>query len=105
MIRVPLEGEEVVEPSASRPNRSERTRQATQVNKLGIQLISLLPTHLDQLDLPEELRDAIDVCQGLKAQARGRQQRLVGKILRSEDHERVREQLDRLEDERKSEAP
>ena len=59
------------------------------------------PVDLDVLELPEELREAIDICQGLRAQSQGRQRRLVAKILRGENHEAIRERLERLLEERK----
>ncbi len=102
MIRVQLDGEELDDPASSRPNRSERTRDAAHVNKLGTNLTKLRPVDLDTLDLPEELREAIDICQGLKAQAQSRQRRLVAKVLRSENHEAIREQFEQLQAKRKS---
>ena len=69
------------------PTRSARTRAAAEVNQMGVQISALSPADLDRLDLPERLREAIDVCQRLKPRARGRQNRLIGQLLRAEDHE------------------
>ena len=104
MFRVPEEGEEESDPRGARLSRSERTRRATDVNKLGEKLTSLKPADLNQLDLPEELREAIEICRGLKKQARARQKRLVGKILRGEDHASIRERVEAWELKRKSGA-
>jgi ribosome-associated protein len=76
-----------------RPTRSEQTRAATAVNQLGVQLTTLSSADLDRLDLPERLREEIDVCQKLKPRSRGRQNRLIGQLLRAEDHEAIRERF------------
>lgn len=73
--------------------RTERTRRATEVNKLGQALTALRPDQLDRLALPERLREEIDVCQRLKPRNRGRQNRLIGQILRAEDHDAIRVEL------------
>lgn len=89
--------ENAAEDQEARPTRSQRTRAATAVNQLGLELIALSPSNLDQLELPDELRAAIDVCQGLKIRARSRQKRLVGQLLRAEDHETIRHRVESLE--------
>jgi ribosomal 50S subunit-associated protein YjgA (DUF615 family) len=81
----------------SRISRTERTREVKIVNQLGLQLVAYPPAVLDQLELPEELRHAIDVCRAMKPRTRGRQRRLVGQILRGEDHEAIRERVESLE--------
>jgi len=79
-----------------RPTRSELTRAATLVNQLGLQLAKLSSTDLDRLELSERLREEIDVCQRLKPRARGRQNRLIGQLLRAEEHDEIRERLEGL---------
>jgi len=78
------------------PSRSERTRAATAVNRLGLQLTQLSASDLDRLELPERLRHEIDVSRKLKARSRGRQNRLIGQLLRAEDHEAIRERVEAL---------
>jgi ribosome-associated protein len=80
----------------ARPTRTERTRAATAVNRLGLELSALSPADLDQLELPERLRREIDVCQALGPRARGRQQRLIGQLLRADDHEQIRSRMETL---------
>lgn len=77
-----------------RPSRAELTRAATAVNQLGLQLTTLSPGDLDRLGLSERLREEIDLWQKLKARSRGRQNRLIGQLLRAEDHEAIRKQLE-----------
>lgn len=80
-----------------RPSRTARTREATAVNQLGLQLAAMKQDDLDLLELPEELRHAIDVCQSLKIRARSRQKRRVCQILRGEDHQAIRGRVEALE--------
>ena len=82
----------------ARPSRSQRTRDANQANKFGVVLVGLNTTQLDRLTLPEELREAIDVCKELKKSGRGRQQRLVGKLLREGDWQQIRLRLEGVSD-------
>lgn len=82
------------EPYAS---RTERTRATQAVNKMGLRLAGLSPTLLDQLELPEELREAIDVCQKLKVRHRRRQQRMVCQLLRDEDHVAITKRVQALD--------
>jgi ribosomal 50S subunit-associated protein YjgA (DUF615 family) len=90
-------GERLSEPSETlRPTRSERARAAGAINELGLKLVALSQQKLDLLELPEELRLAVESCRTLTKGARSRQKRLVGKILRSEDHEEIRKQFESL---------
>ena len=79
-----------------RPTRSELTRAATETNRLGIQLTKLSPGDLDRLELPERLREEIDVCQKLKPRSRGRQNRLIGQLLRAEGADEIKRRLESL---------
>lgn len=88
----PEQGEE----EDQRPSRSEQTRAATAVNRLGLRLSRLSPAELDRLVLPERLREEIDVCQRLKPKSQGRQIRLIGQLLRAEDHEAIRARVELL---------
>lgn len=70
-------------------SRSERNAATQAVNKMGVRLTTFAPALLDQLELPEELREAIDLCQKLNLKSRRRQERMVCQILRREDHEAI----------------
>ena len=78
-------------------SRTELTRAATAVNKIGLRLAEFPPDALDELELPEDLRDAIDICQKLKIRARSRQKRLICQLLRAEDHEAIARRVEALE--------
>jgi len=77
----------------SRPSRTEQTRAANVVNKLGLQLTRLSVGDLDRLELPERLREEIELSQRLKPKSRGRQNRLIGQLLRAEDHDAIQQRL------------
>jgi ribosomal 50S subunit-associated protein YjgA (DUF615 family) len=79
-----------------RPSRSERTRDIKAINRLGLELVALSQLKLDRIELPEELRSSIEACRTLTKGALGRQKRLVCKVLRSEDHEAIRKQVESL---------
>jgi len=87
-----------------RPTRSQQTRAATAVNQLGVRLTELSSADLDRLELPERVREEIDVCRKLKPRSRGRQNRLIGQLLRAEDHDAIRERVESLKGARRGEA-
>jgi ribosomal 50S subunit-associated protein YjgA (DUF615 family) len=76
------------------PSRSQRTRDVKAINRLGLQLVALSPLKLERIDLGEELRNAVEECRTLTKGALVRQKRLVCKLLRDEDHEAIRKQLE-----------
>ncbi len=80
-----------------RPSRSEQTRAASAVNRLGLQLSRLSAAQLDRLELPDRLREEIDVSRRLKPRSQGRQIRLIGQLLRAEDHEAIRARVEMLD--------
>lgn len=88
--------ENSADPTGSRPTRTQQTRAATAVNQLGLQLTQLSTGDLDRLELPERLRAEIDVSRRLKPRSRGRQNRLIGQLLRAEDHEMIRQRIESL---------
>ena len=84
-----LESEEQPRPAS----RTQLRHEAREVSQLGLDLIALAPPTLDALALPEELREAIALCQGLKIRARSRQKRLIAQLLRAEDHDAIRRSM------------
>ncbi|MBS0373021.1 MAG: DUF615 domain-containing protein [Proteobacteria bacterium] len=77
------------------PSRSQRKRDAAELKELGDELAALPVAELDRLELPEKLRDAIDLAQRLTAHgARARQRQLIGKILRKTDVAAIRAMLE-----------
>jgi len=78
-------------------SRSERTRATKVVNKVGLQLAGLSPDTLDLLELPQELREAIDDCQKMKTRDKSRQKRLICQLLRAEDHAAIAKRVEAWE--------
>jgi ribosome-associated protein len=75
------------------PSRGQRKRDAQAYAVLGDALIELPPTDLAALDLPEKLKDAVDLAQSITAHGgRARQRQFVAKLLRKmpDDAERIR---------------
>lgn len=77
-------------------SKSEIKRDAEELKRLGAEMIDLGKNSLDKIPLDEELRDAIELAQKIKKEARRRQQQLIGKMLRSRDVEPIRLALDKL---------
>ncbi len=77
-------------------SKSEIKRDAEELKRLGAEMIDLGKNSLDKIPLDEELRDAIELAQKIKKEARRRQLQLIGKMLRSRDVEPIRLALDKL---------
>ena len=103
-VDVGVADEHAPESREPRPTRTQQTRAATAVNQLGVRLTTLSSVDLDRLELSERLREEIDVCRKLKPRARGRQNRLIGQLLRAENHEAIRTRLESLKGARRDEV-
>jgi len=78
----------------SLPSKSQLKRESDALQKVGEELISLSTSDLDNMDLPDELDDAVRTAR--KIQSRGglkRQRQLIGKIMRQIDNASVEKQL------------
>ena len=79
------------------PSRAEKKRQADRLTQLGARLTELNARALAGLEMHDELRAAIETCRSLKrGNARARQTRLVGKLLRVHDTDALIEALVRM---------
>jgi ribosome-associated protein len=73
-----------------RPSKSELKRQSNELQKLGEQLIEAPRDRVKRVQMPEELRDAILMCQTItNHEGRRRQLQFVGKLMRTLDEEEV----------------
>ena len=73
-----------------RPSKSEMKRQSDALQKLGEQLIEAPRDRVKRVPMPEELRDAILMCQTItNHEGRRRQLQYVGKMMRTLDEEEV----------------
>ncbi|WP_437613436.1 ribosome biogenesis factor YjgA [Erwinia sp. V71] len=77
-------------------SKSEIKRDAEELKRLGAEIIDLGKNSLDKIPLDEELRDAVELAQKIKKEARRRQLQLIGKMLRARDVEPIRQALDKL---------
>lgn len=78
-------------------SKSEIKRDAEHLKKLGASLMELNPTNLAKIPLDDNLREAIELAQRLKLEARRRQIQYVGKLLRNIDPQPIQEALDKVE--------
>ncbi|ARU32033.1 hypothetical protein CAP31_10340 [Sulfuriferula sp. AH1] len=77
-------------------SKSEIKRQMTALQKLGEELIALPKGKLDKLDLPENLRDAIDAAKRITAHGGlSRQKQYIGRLMRIIDARPIAEQLEK----------
>jgi ribosome-associated protein len=78
------------EPEYDRPSKSELKRQSNELQKLGEQLIDAPRDRVKRVPMPENVRDAILVCQTItNHEGRRRQLQYVGKMMRTLDEEEV----------------
>lgn len=83
------------QPYAERPNKSALKRESDELQSLGEALIAMAPSELDQLNLPEKLRDAVDVAKRITAHGGlYRQKQYIGKLMRALDVTPIRAALD-----------
>ncbi len=79
-------------------SRTQRKREALDLQSIGARLVALEPGELSSIPLPDELADAIHACRRIRAhEGRRRQLQFIGKLMRRTDPEPIREALARLE--------
>ena len=78
------------EPEYDRPSKSELKRQSNELQKLGEQLIDAPRDRVKRVEMPEDIKEAILVCQTItNHEGRRRQLQFVGKKMRTLDEEEV----------------
>ena len=78
------------EPEYDRPSKSELKRQSNELQKLGEQLIAEPRDRVKRVPMPDEVKDAILMCQTISNhEGRRRQLQYVGKMMRTLDEEEV----------------
>ncbi len=88
-----------------RPSKSQLKRDMTALQKLGVQLLELPGSQFKNLDLPENLRDAIDLARKITShEGRRRQLQLIGKLMRTVDAEPIQEAIAKMNGEHRAEA-
>lgn len=82
---------------AERPSKTERKRQMHALQTLGLQLVELSRDQFARLDLPDELREAIDFAHRVKGhEARRRHMQYLGKLMRRVDADAIRAALEHV---------
>lgn len=85
-------------PADGPPSRSQKKREAAALTALGERLTALPEEALTRMDLPEEVREAVQFARTLKiGGARKRQIQRIGKLLRDIDAGPLREALESLD--------
>lgn len=73
-----------------RISKSQKKRDATALQKIGTNLVALTPAQLDKIPMPAYLRQAIDDAKVTKShEGKRRQHQLIGKLIRTADHEEI----------------
>ena len=81
-----------------RPSKTELKHESSELQLLGETLTTLSNDQLDQLELPELMRDALDELSRVgKHEATRRHMQYIGKLMRDIDPAPIRAQLDRWE--------
>ncbi|MFZ6755676.1 ribosome biogenesis factor YjgA [Undibacterium sp. Ji50W] len=78
------------EPEYDRPSKSQLKREMTALQKLGQELVEQARERVKRVPMPEDVREAILICQQIKDhEGRRRQMQYVGKKMRTLDEEEV----------------
>ena len=89
--------------AAEPPSKSELKRQMHALQTLGEQLVGLGRDQFARLDLPEELREAVEFAHRVTGrEARRRHFQYLGKLMRKVDADAIREALERVTGESRS---
>ena len=87
---------EQIETEIPEISKSEIKRQMTALQKLGEEMIGLSKDKLDKLDLPENLRDAINAAKRITAHGGlRRQMQYIGRLMRIIDAQPIAAQLEK----------
>jgi len=79
-------------------SKTRRKREMTDLQDLGAALVKLSKEQLARIDMPENLREAIEACRPItKHEARRRQHQYIGKIMRNIDAGPIAAQLAEIE--------
>lgn len=83
-----------VEAAPDRPSKTRLKRQMHEWQQLGQRLVELPAAQLQQMDLPERLREQVQAAQQIRSrEALRRQLQYVGRLMREVDAEAIRERL------------
>ena len=79
----------------TKPSKSQQKRDMTALQKLGEELVGYPAERLLRIDLPDDLRSAVDEARGIRDhEGRRRQMQYIGKLMRGVDVDPIRAALD-----------
>jgi ribosome-associated protein len=77
-----------------RPSKTQRKKEMHELQALGERLVALNASQLDEVDLPQRLRAAVDDAKRFtRHEARRRQMQYIGRLMRDVDPGPIREKL------------
>ena len=77
------------------PSKTRRKTEARELQALGEALVTLNPDQLSRVDMPENLRDAVNEARRMRThEARRRQMQYIGKLMRNIDPAPIAARLD-----------
>jgi ribosome-associated protein len=80
----------------SRPSKTQRKKQMHALQALGQQLVELSRDQLARIDLPDELREAVDFAHRVEShEGRRRHLQYIGKLMRQMDADEIRSAIGR----------
>ncbi len=83
---------EEAETGAARPSKTQRKNRSHELQALGVALAALSDTALAAIEMPEPLRDAVELYRRTKThEGRRRQMQYVGKLMHNADEAALRE--------------
>lgn len=79
------------------PSKTRRKKDMAALQALGVRLTRLNAAQLQQIEVPERLRDAIEAARRITAhEARRRQMQFIGKLMRGVEADPIEQALERL---------
>ena len=85
-LRVPGEPEADEVEVEERPSKSQKKRDMTALQKLGEELVAYPAERLERVEMPDDLRRAIDEARGIRDhEGRRRQMQYIGRLMRDVD--------------------
>ncbi len=86
-------------------SKTRRKREAEALQTLGERLIGLRPSQLERIPMADELREAVQVAQRIRARGgRRRQLQLIGKLMRAADAPAIAQAIEGLDAVRRRDA-
>lgn len=83
--------------SVQEASKTQRKRESHELQELGVALVSLRHEQLQRIELPDEVRDAVEFAHRVTShEARRRHFQYLGKLMRQLDAQQVREAISRV---------